>query len=148
MNFIKQWTFCVCITVILSVIFSLLTPKGNMGRFYKLIISLFIFVSFLYPFGEIKSDGFDLSAFNITNTAANNTDSIANDMIEEKIISVLNDNSVYSSSAKCVSSLNSNNEIEIKIITVSVPDGYDTDTVKNIIFDNLSLNVKVIHIGE
>lgn len=148
MDFLKQWTFCVCTTVVISVIFSLLTPKGNMGRFYKLIISLFIFVSFLYPFSEFNFARLDFSDFNINSEIENNTNSIANHLIEDKIVSVLEENGIYSSSVKCLSSFNADGETQINSITVSVPDEYDIQKVKDIIFVNLSLNVKVIHIGE
>ena len=148
MDFVKQWTFCVCITVVVSVIFSLLTPKGNMGRFYKLIISLFIFVSFLYPFGKFNYARFDFSKLSISSEIENNTNSIANQVIENKIVSLLEANQIYASSAKCFSSVNQNGEVQVDNITVSVAQEYDVTEVKNIIFEKLSLNVKVIHVGE
>ncbi len=58
MDFIKQWTLTISATLIISIVFSLLTPKGNMGRFFKVVLAMFIFVSFIYP---IKNADFDFS---------------------------------------------------------------------------------------
>ena len=77
MEFFKQWTIFVCMTVLMCVVFSFLTPKGSMGRFYKMIISLFIFLSFLYPFSQSKIN-FDLPEIETANTY-----SINDEMIEK-----------------------------------------------------------------
>lgn len=65
-GFLKNWIFSVCLTLILAVIFSVMTPKGSLGKFYKMIISMFIFVSFLYPVSNAKASDFkiDLPMFN------------------------------------------------------------------------------------
>lgn len=65
MDFLKEWTYTICITLIISVIFSILTPKGNMGRFFKIILATFIFLSFIYPFKSAQID-FTLPEFNIS----------------------------------------------------------------------------------
>ncbi len=142
MNFVKQWCVFVCTTVFICVVLSFLTPKGSMGRFYKMIISMFIFFSFLYPFTQSKFN-FDFPEFTTVNT-----ESISNGVIENQIKSCLADNNVTGSNVNCHSKINSDNEVEIESITVSVSDEYNVDDVKNIIYDNLSLNVEVVHIGE
>lgn len=142
MNFVKQWCVFVCTTVLICVVLSFLTPKGSMGRFYKMIISLFIFLSFLYPFTQSKIN------FEFPEVTTINTDSISNGVVENQIKSCLADNNVTGSNVNCRSKINSDNEIEIESITVSVSDEYDVDDVKNIIYENLSLNVEVVHIGE
>lgn len=43
MDFIKSWTFSVCATLLLASVLSLVSPRGGMGRFYKIVISLFVF---------------------------------------------------------------------------------------------------------
>lgn len=148
MNLIKEWTFCICSTVIVSVIFSLLAPKGGSGRFYKSVISLFIFISFLFPFTQIGDKKFDINLDNINIEAENNTNSIADGVVKNEIITLLENNSVYSAGVNCSSSVNANNEIMLNSVTVSVADEYDCDTVRQLIYDELSLNVRVIHIGE
>ncbi len=139
MNLIKEWTFCICSTVIVSVIFSLLAPK---------VISLFIFVSFLFPFTQIGDKKLDFNLDNINIEAENNTNSIAEGVVKNEIITLLENNSVYSAGVNCSSSVNADNEIVLNSVTVSVADEYDCDTVRQLIYDELSLNVRVIHIGE
>lgn len=148
MNLIKEWTFCICSTVIVSVIFSLLAPKVSSGRFYKSVISLFIFVSFLFPFTQIGDKKLDFNLDNINIEAENNTNSIAEGVVKNEIITLLENNSVYSAGVNCSSSVNADNEIMLNSVTVSVADEYDCDTVRQLIYDELSLNVRVIHIGE
>lgn len=148
MNVIKEWTFCICSTVIVSVIFSLLAPKGSGGRFYKSVISLFIFVSFLFPFTQIGGEKLNFNLDNINIEMENNTNSIVDGVVENEIITILENNSVYSAGVNCFSSVNADNEITLNSVTVSVADEYDCDTVRQLIYDELSLNVRVIHIGE
>ena len=148
MNLIKEWTFCICSTVIVSVIFSLLAPKGGIGRFYKSVISLFIFISFLFPFTQIGDKKLDFNLDNINIEAENNTNSIVEGVVKKEIITLLENNSVYSAGVNCSSSVNADNEIMLNSVTVSVADEYDCDTVRQLIYDELSLNVRVIHIGE
>ena len=148
MNLIKEWTFCICSTVIVSVIVSLLAPKGGSGRFYKSVISLFIFVSFLFPFTQIGGEKLNFNLDNINIETENNTNSIVDGVVENEIITLLENNSVYSAGVNCSSSVNADNEITLNSVTVSVADEYDCDTVRQLIYDELSLNVRVIHIGE
>lgn len=148
MNLIKEWTFCICSIVIVSVIFSLLAPKGGSGRFYKSVISLFIFISFLFPFTQIGDKKLDFNLDNINIEAENNTNSIVEGVVKKEIITLLENNSVYSAGVNCSSSVNADNEIMLNSVTVSVADEYDCDTVRQLIYDELSLNVRVIHIGE
>ncbi|MDO4365122.1 MAG: hypothetical protein Q4C99_11405 [Clostridia bacterium] len=142
MSFVKEWTVFVCITVLMCVVFSFLTPKGSMGRFYKMIISLFIFLSFLYPFTQSKIN-FELPKVDVLNTY-----SINNDMIESQIKSCLAANNITGANVNCRSKINSDNEIEVESVTVSVSDEYKTDDVQKIIYDNLSINAEVVHIGQ
>ncbi len=142
MDFFKQWTIFVCMTVLMCVVFSLLTPKGSMGRFYKMIISLFIFLSFLYPFSQSKIN-FDLPKIETVNTY-----SINDGMIENQIKTCLSENNIIGANVNCRSSINSDNEIVVEKVVVSVSDDYDTAEVQKIIFDNLSINAEVVHIGQ
>lgn len=142
MDFVKSWTIFVCATVMVSVVLSFMTPKGNLGRFYKTIISLFIFMSFLYPFTQ-SNIKFDIPEMEIINTNC-----ITNSMVENKINDVLKQNNINDGSVNCNSKITNDNEIYIDNITVAVPDEYDKNVVKNIIYNELSLNVEVVHIGE
>lgn len=142
MDFFKQWTIFVCMTVLMCVVFSFLTLKGSMGRFYKMIISLFIFLSFLYPFSQSKIN-FDLPEIETVNTY-----SINDEMIESQIKTCLTENSIIGANVNCRSRINSDNEIVVEKVVVSVSDDYDMATVQKLIFENLSINAEVVHIGQ
>lgn len=147
MDFLKQWTICICLTLVVAVILSLLSPSSSMGRFYKMLISIFVFLSFIYPFADFdfSSLDFDLSTSEVEyENSLNDSSQI---MIKNSILNILKSNNVIGAAVDIDSSL-IDNEIYINQILVTVPDEYDTQIVKNIIFDNLSLNAEVVHIGQ
>lgn len=147
MDFIKQWTFCVCITLLVSLILTILSPKGGMKRFYKIIISVFIFISFLYPFNGLSFD--DLEIFDgksLTAEELNINDPYEN-MIKSRVKSVLDENGITGSNVNASVEI-IDNEINVKSVQIAVGSEYDTENVKNIIFDNLGINARVIHNGE
>lgn len=143
MNFIKQWILSVSLTLIISVIFSMLSPKGAMGRFYKIIISVFIFISFILPiinfdFGKLELD-FDLKSdynYVIENTAESQIKSIVNsELIKYDIENAKIDAVVYEAG----------DEIEIDNITVGINSKYDSEEVENMLYNNLGLVCEVVY---
>lgn len=146
MEFIKQWVICVCITLIISVIFSSFAPKGKMNSIYKLTIALFVFLSFLYPFKSFNAKNFKLdNAFSVNEAEDINNKSIEK-MISNKVLLTLNENSILG--ANVISNVDYNNgEIYVESVSVSIPDEYDEDNIKSIIFDNLGINAEVHKIG-
>ncbi len=148
MDFLKQWTFCVCLTLIISVIFSLLTPKGKMGNFYKIIISLFIFISFLYPLRDFQFRDIDFSQVLLESDVKENSEKSAQTMINNQVKNTLKKNSIEGANVKSRVKIDDDNLITIESVEVAVADEYDLDLVENIIFDSLSINAKVIHIGQ
>lgn len=147
MDFLKQWTVCVCMTLVVAVILSLLTPNSSMGRFYKMLISIFIFLSFVYPFADFEMS---LPEYQFTandddiNNAVNDSSQI---MIKNNILSVLNGNNIVGCAVD-VDTYFVDDMVYVDEILVTVPDEYDTQNVKQLIFDNLSLNADVVHIGQ
>lgn len=145
MDFVKEWTICVCVTLVISVIFSILTPSGRLSSFYKIIISVFVFLSFLYPF-TVSNVSFNKNAFDDF-VVEDKTDEISENIVNTKINDLLISNDIVganvSSSVTC-----DDEEITINDIQVAIPDEYSIDEVKNMIYDNLSINARVIHIGE
>ncbi len=119
MDYIKSWTFCICITLIVSVIFSILKPKGTMGKFYKVIISVFIFISFLYPLTEFNPADFRIN-FNLESEYENLIENTAKAEIENLVKDVLIKNEIYNS----------------------------VEEVKDLIFKNLGMVADVKRIGE
>lgn len=145
MDYIKEWTLTVCITLIISIIFSMLTPKGNMGKFFKIILSTFIFLSFIYPLGNSDFD-FTFPDFQIESAEAQEEESYEN-LIEAQISESLTQGG-YSSCIIDAKIEYSSNEIEIKELTVSVPNEYNADEVKNYLFEKLGLVAEVYNLGE
>lgn len=145
MEFLKEWTYTICITLIISVVFSLLTPKGNMGRFFKIILATFIFLSFIYPF---KSAEIDLSfpEFSIEDAASSQKDAYKN-AVDTQIGRALENGGYSSCSVKSEIDIK-DNEIYIKSLIVSVPGSYDKNEIKSYLFDSLGINAEVYYLGE
>lgn len=146
MDYIKSWTFCICITLIVSVVFSILSPKGTMGKFYKVIISVFIFISFLYPLTDFDFDGFKID-FNFNTEYENLVESSAKQEIQYAVEKVLTDNKIYNSSISAEVEQNGD-EILINRILVSVTDDYNVEEVKALLLENLGVVAEVKRIGE
>jgi len=146
MDFIKNWTFCICITLILSVIFSVLAPKGTMGRFYKVIISVFIFISFLYPLTDFKMSDFNIG-LNFEEEYTDVVESSAENEIENSITVLLENNGIESSAVTAETTLNGD-EITIDRVQVSIIDKYSVSETEKIIFDNIGIVAEVKYIGE
>ncbi len=146
MDYIKSWTFCICITLIVSVIFSILKPKGTMGKFYKVIISVFIFISFLYPLTEFNPADFRIN-FNLESEYENLIENTAKAEIENLVKDVLIKNEIYNSSVSAQVQ-QSGDEMIINRLLVSVTDDYSVEEVKDLIFKNLGMVADVKRIGE
>lgn len=148
MDYIKQWCLYICLTVIVAVIFSFLSPSGNLKKLYQTIISLFIFISFLLPLTQNEKLSFNFNPnFNVS-YIENNTNSIGNDVIKDEINSVLYNYGIQNSIVECNSFLNESNEIVVESVQVAVGDEYDTQEIENLIYEKLSIRARVIHIGD
>lgn len=146
MNYIKSWTFCICITLIISVILSILAPKGSMGKFYKVIISTFIFLSFLYPLSDFNIADFKLD-FDFNTEYENVVETAAKTQIENTIEEVLIENGIENP-ILTVSVFQSGEELVINSINISVADSYSVDEVKDIMLKELGVVAEVKHIGD
>lgn len=146
MDYIKSWTFCICITLVVSVIFSILKPNGTMGKFYKVIISAFIFISFLYPLTDFDADDFRID-FNFESEYENLIENSAKAEVESSVGSVLRDNGIYNSSVSAEVRQNGE-EIVINSLKISVTDDYSAEEVKDVLFEKLGVVAEVKQIGE
>lgn len=145
MDFIKEWTYTICITLVISVVFSLLTPKGNMGRFFKIILAAFIFLSFIYP---LKSSEIDLT---FPEFSMEGMDTVQRETYENGIVTQVNQTLKAGGYDSCVVKSNikmKDNEIHITKLTVSIPSSYDKAEVKNYLFDSLGVQAEVYYLGE
>lgn len=148
MEFIKQWTFCVCISLITASIFSLLAPRGSMQGFFKLLISVFVFISFLVPLQNAGKIDFDLSKIEITDELQLSQNSTAQTMINAEVKRFLDDNEIIGSDVSSIVRYDkSSGEIDIKDLQVAVSDEYDKSEVEALIFDSLGIKARVISVG-
>lgn len=146
MDFIKNWIFCVCTTLILAVIFSVLTPKGSMGKFYKIIISMFIFVSFLFPITNAKAGDFKIDFPAFSDTYNESIENAGKSNVENIIVEKLKEQGINGAASAKVDF--KNNEINITEIIVYIPDGNSKSNVKDYLLKELGLAVEVKYIGE
>lgn len=146
MEFFKNWMFCVCTTLILAVIFSLLTPKGTMGRFYKTIISIFIFVSFIFPLANAKISDFKIDLPSFGNAYYESVKTAGKNNVEGIIVSKLEEKGINASADVEVNY--NNDEIEIHKVIVFIPDINSKEEVKEFLLKELGLVVDVKYIGE
>lgn len=144
MEFIKNWVLCVCITLIISVIFSLLTPKGNMGKIYKIILAMFIFVSFLLPLGDNDID-FEFPDMNFE-FAESQSESYEN-IVKANIETVLEQGGYESCIIDCDVEY-SNEEICVNKLGISVPSQYDVEEIKDYIYDKTGMVAEVYYLGD
>lgn len=142
MDFIKSWTVSVCLTLIISAVFSLISPKGSMGRFYKVIIAVFIFVSFLYPFTDFDFKEF-ASDFNFQSELESTQENLASQQVESVIKNVLTASGIEGAEVECVV-LQTSDEISVEDITVRVPEQYDIAKVEKIILDETGVAANVV----
>lgn len=147
MELLKDWTACICITLVVAVAFSLITPKGKMASFYKILISLFIFLSFIYP---LKNASFELDnrkpIFN-AEYVENSYEKSITQMLEAKINTVLKENGIKGSSV-IVKVKQTDDNVEINSVSVAISDDYEIADIQRIIFENLGINAEVHKFGD
>jgi hypothetical protein len=132
----------ICSTLIISIIFSFLAPNGSMGRFYKIIITVFIFASFIIPvvdfdFAELKTD-FDFEVeYNQTleSAASNEIKVLINDVLKKQGV---NDAEIEVFVSEDM------DEIYIQNITISIIDCENTEEIKQMLLDDLGLVCEVV----
>lgn len=141
MDFIKSWTVSVCLTLIISAVFSLVSPKGTMGRFYKVIIFVFIFVSLLYPFVDFDFNDFKAD-FDFESEFESTEEDLAEMQVENIIKSVLSENNIEGAEVAC-DVFQASDEISVENVTVTIPDKYDIDEVKQILLKETGVAAEV-----
>ena len=148
MEFIKQWTFCVCVSLIIAVIFSILTPKGSMKTFYKMMLSVFVFISFILPFGDFSMSDIDFEKADISGVLTADENKNIETMINSEISALLESKGVSGFAVTSDAGYNpESGEINVRDIQVSVSDDEDLKYIESLVFDSLGLKVRVINVG-
>lgn len=135
MKYINEWTYTVCITLIFSVMFSLLLPKGSQGKVGKIVITVFIMISFILPF---KANGFnfDIDEYeSISNVEIDSKEETYSDLIKSNIEKTLADADYKNSKVKVTVKLK-DEELYIQSADVYILDDYDSKEVKDFLFEN------------
>lgn len=115
-----------------------------MGRIYKVILALFIFVSFILPF---KSSDFDISIPEFDFSLYENQEESYKELVENNVRIAL-ENGGYSSCIIDCDVEYSNDEIIVNSLTVSIPAQYDREDVEKYIYDELGMIAEVYSLGE
>ena len=147
MKYLNDWTYTVCITLIFSIIFSLLLPKDSNGKVGKIIITVFIMISFIAPF---KASGFDFNFDDInliSEQQAENKEESYSAIIKSNIEKTLSDGNYSNSKAKVKVKIK-DDELYIKEADIYILNDYDKSEVQKYIFDKLGINAQVYYIGE
>lgn len=149
MTFLKEWTFSVCTTLVIAVVFSLFTPKGRMKDFYKIIISLFIFISFLYPFKSLDAADFDFSSADSISSINDGAQSSYEESINTQVKSVLTENGINGADVSSRVSFDmQSGEITVESVQIAISDEYNANEVENLVFEKIGINAKVIYVGQ
>lgn len=147
MRFLNEWTYTICITLIISVIFSLLLPKGSQGKVGRIVITVFIMISFFIPFGsnnfKLNFDDY-LIEYSDENTLKETS---YENIIKSNIESTLTKGNYKNSKAEVKVDIK-DEQVYIKSADVYILNEFNKDDVKNYIFDKLGINTKVYYIGE
>lgn len=145
MEFINEWTYTICVTLIISVVFSILLPSGSMWKFSKMILSVFIFISFIIPLKNADLDiEFPEFAENSLNEEQQNSyEGIITSNVRKTLVDGGYDGCVIDFDVDC-----SSNEISIDKAVISINDCYDKQEVKDYIYNKLGLVAEVYYIGE
>ncbi len=141
MDFIKSWTFSVCATLLLASVLSLVSPRGGMGRFHKIAISLFVFFSFLFPLTEFNAADFKTD-FDFESQYQSNALNSAQNQVEAAVKTRLEQAGFADCTVQCLAS-QIGDEIEIENVTVCAPSGSDGAKIKSEIMESLGIAVNV-----
>lgn len=149
MDFLKEWTFCVCVSLMVAVTVSLFTPKGRMQRFYRLLISLFVFVSFLYPFSGLSGERFSLEDWQLETPAVEENNAVYETAVNAQIKALLEERGVIGASVQSrLKADYATGEITVEDVQIAVPDEYNKEEIANAVFETLGINARVIYLGE
>lgn len=117
-----------------------------MAGFYKMVITLFIFISIVYPLKDFNNDFSKLETSISDEDFESGREKSIEAMINNQIISILKNKKI-----KTISVLSNviivDDSISVNSVSIAVSDEYDLDEVKEIVFDELGINAEVHHIG-
>ena len=152
MEFIQSWTYSVCLTVLIACIFSILVPRSSVGRLMKMMIGVFIFVSFIVPFSD-----FDWSVLAQEFSPSAGSDSIEEDYyaqnlenietaLQNTVLQTLDDAGLAGCTVDA-QAVYTDGYVEVSCVQVQVPSGMDAGTVQSVILEKTGINADIIYVG-
>ena len=139
----------VYLTMTLAVILSLFAPQGRMNRFYKMLLSLFVFVSFIYPFRDFKLPDFDAQDYFPETAVAAQQSARGEAVVSQQVSEVLKESGIVGASVSSRADYDiGSGELRLLSVEVAVPDAYRTDEVQALLLAQLGINARVIHVGD
>lgn len=149
MEFIQSWTYSVCLTVLIACVFSILVPRSSVGKLMKMMIGVFIFVSFIVPFSD-----FDWSVFaqELSPSAAGSSieeeyydQNLQNieTAVENTVLQALGQAGITGCTAEA-QAVYADSYVEVERVTVCVPPGTDADSVRAVISEKTGINADII----
>ncbi len=144
MDLLKEWILNISLTLIISTALALIAPKDGAGRLFRIVLSLFILLSFIYPLAENKDITFPDIRLEDTSEERSNT---YESLTENEIIITLENSGYKGCESECNLSIKGD-EIYIDKVTVIIPQRYDKEEVKDSIFNSLGIISEVQYFDE
>lgn len=145
MEFIKEWTLNISITLIVSTALSLIAPKNGTGKLFKITLSVFILISFLQPF---VNNNVNISFPEFENAYIDEEKAVTyEEVTNAQVKSTLVQGGFDQCTVDCKLSIYGD-EIYINKLMISIPDIYNKKEVENYIYDNMGLLAEVYYVGE
>lgn len=131
MDALKQWIICIIFCSLIGAVVSVLSPKGGTQKVMKTVVATFLICAFLSPFiGEAKIESeFDLPDFSQYQNQL--SDDITKQMLIEaenqtkiETEKLLHSLSVEFNSIEVYPSVDKENSIYIKLISITLPEKF------------------------
>lgn len=131
MEMLKQWIICIIFCSLIGAVVSVISPKGGTQRVMKTVVASFLICAFLSPFlqGVTLESDFELPDFSeyhnnlsdvITDTMISEAENQVKNETEKLLISL----DVEHKEIKAYAGINSENQIYIKHISITLPEKY------------------------
>ncbi|NCC87225.1 MAG: hypothetical protein EOM05_05090 [Clostridia bacterium] len=161
MDVLRQWAICITVSALVSAVIYAVSPKGNIQKAMKVIISVFFLCAILSPFlsGNVMEFDFEtqdyMSNKNEQNVELNENINaqmleISKGMIEEQTQSIFYSNQIYNGQIYADMDIDSSGSIFIKAMTIKLPkkDMIKKAEVIDSVCNRFGIELKIITITE
>ncbi|MDR0314833.1 MAG: stage III sporulation protein AF [Oscillospiraceae bacterium] len=152
MDVLKDWVLCITLSSLVGAVVYAFTPKGNMQKAIRVIVGVFFICALLTPFINGREIEIDFKEFEIDakskydKALSKNIDDymldITKQSVENEVLTILNDNEIYSGQILLDMDIDDENSIFIKMMTIYLT-GSDMHK-KDIIVDCVSKKFQIV----